>query len=96
VLLRWFPLARGLPGEAGDGANLKPGFLFFALDLFSAPSDSLASFLFSEKENRLNTSSCCEGCVAGCATGSARPLSAHQNGGGLQSLYTMPGPLFLS
>jgi hypothetical protein len=39
VLLRWFPLARGPPGGAGDGSHYQePGFPFLALDLFGCSS----------------------------------------------------------
>ena len=59
--------------------------------MISASSLGLTSSLFSPKGKPPTSSE-----VAGCATGSARFLSAHLNEGGLQSLYTLRVVVFLS
>jgi hypothetical protein len=53
VLLRWFPLARGLPGGAGD-LSLCPASLSSHYQLFSTP-ELLTSLPSSpkQKQNRL-------------------------------------------
>jgi hypothetical protein len=84
VLLRWFPLARGLPGGAGD-LSLCPASLSSHYQLFSTP-ELLTSLPSSpkQKQNRLLPPVAED--LAGCATGSARLLSAHLNEGELHSL----------
>jgi hypothetical protein len=90
VLVRWFPLARGPPGGAGDAvAKTKSPASLYSLSIsFGAPLEFLTSFLFCKKESRLTTPppAAVEGVCSRlrywlCPS----RLSAHQNGAGFKA-----------